>query len=141
MDESISRSVSQPRFRAALLGGFAGVALLLAAIGIYGVVAYGVSQRMREFGIRIALGAQPGNVIGMVLRSSGWLMLAGIAAGLVGSLALTRLLKAMLFEVSPIDPVTFVAVAALLTGIAGLASILPARRATSIDPVSALREE
>jgi len=141
MQEAISQSVAQPRFRTALLGAFAGVALLLAAIGIYGVVAYSVSQRMHEFGIRIALGAQAGNVIGMVLGASGWLMLVGVAAGLAGSFALTRLLKALLFEVSPTDPLTFVIVAGGLAGIALLATLVPARRATRIDPVSALRDE
>jgi putative ABC transport system permease protein len=141
MQEAISQSVAQPRFRTGLLGAFAGVALLLAAIGIYGVVAYSVSQRMHEFGIRIALGAQAGNVIGMVLGASGWLMLVGIATGLAGSFALTRLLKALLFEVSPTDPLTFVIVAGGLAGIALLATLVPARRATRIDPVSALRDE
>ncbi len=141
MEQLMSASVAQPRFQTVLIGIFGGVALLLAAIGIYGVVAYSVTHRVHEFGIRMALGAQRGDVLGQVMRGSAVLVMTGLAAGAAGSLALTHLIRTLLYRVSPTDPVTFVGVAAILTGVALMASLIPAHRATRIDPVVALREE
>jgi ABC-type antimicrobial peptide transport system permease subunit len=117
------------------------MALLLGAIGLYGVIAYSVTQRTREIGIRIALGAQRQNIIGMFLRQG--LVLAGIGAacGLVAALALTRFLTSLLFHVHPVDPVTYISVCAGLAAAASLASYIPSRRATTVDPVEALRAE
>ncbi len=141
MDEALFNSVSQPRFRTTLVGAFAGVALLLAAVGIYGVVAYSVAQRTQEFGVRIALGAQSGDVLGMVLRDGALLAGAGIGLGIAGSLALTRLFVSLLFSVQPNDPPTFLAVAAMLALVSLAAGLFPALRATRIDPLAALRCE
>jgi ABC-type antimicrobial peptide transport system permease subunit len=130
-----------PRFDALLLGGFAGVGLVLAAIGIYGVIAYLVGQRTREVGVRMALGATPAAVTRMFLRhATGW-TLAGVAAGLAGSLAVTRLLASMLFQVDARDPWSRAAAPAVLLAVALAAAWLPARRAARIDPVRTLREE
>jgi ABC-type antimicrobial peptide transport system permease subunit len=130
-----------PRFDALLLGGFAGVGLLLAAIGIYGVIAFLVSQRTREVGVRMALGATPSAVTRMFLRhAAGW-TLAGVAAGLAGSLAVARLVGSMLFQVDARDPWSLAAAPVLLVGVALAAAWLPARRAARIDPVRTLREE
>jgi len=124
-----------------LLGIFAGAALLLAAVGIYGVIAYSVTQRTREIGIRLALGAQRGVVLRMIVWHGTALALAGIALGAAGALLLTRLMSDLLFGVEPFDPLTFCGVAAVLTAAALLASYLPGRRATRVDPVVALRAE
>ncbi|HEV2446579.1 MAG TPA: FtsX-like permease family protein, partial [Candidatus Sulfopaludibacter sp.] len=124
-----------------LLAGFAVVALLLAAIGIYGVMAYNVGRRTREFGIRMSLGAQPADVVTMVARGGARLALVGIAIGLAGAAGLTRLLDSMLYGVRATDPATFAAVTALLAVIALAAGFVPARRATRVDPVLALRDE
>jgi putative ABC transport system permease protein len=124
-----------------LLGIFGGLALLLAAIGVYGVMAYTVAQRTREFGIRIALGAQHHDVLGLVARYGARLILAGVALGLLAAFAVTRLLAGLLFGVSDKDPVTFAFVALLLSGVALVACYLPARRATRVDPLAALRHE
>ena len=120
---------------------FAALALLLAAIGLYGVVAYSVSQRTNEIGIRMALGATREDVLRLVLRYGAGLALIGIALGFIASLAATRVLSSMLFEVSPDDPQTFVAVALLLMAVVLLASYIPARRAAKVDPMVALRYE
>ncbi len=141
MEQVLSESVSQPRFRTTLLAVFAGVALVLAAIGIYGVVAYSVTQRVHEFGIRMALGAQPADVLKLVVRWSTLLLLSGVAAGALGSLALTKVLRNLLYHVTPQDPITFAVVTGVLTGASLLATIIPARRAIRIDPLTALREE
>ncbi|MGH9434566.1 MAG: ABC transporter permease [Terriglobia bacterium] len=141
MDQLIERSALQPRFRAVLLSLFAGLTLVIAAFGIYGVMAYFVSQRTKEIGIRMALGAQRGDVMRMVIGQGLILSIIGLAIGLACSLALVRLVSSFLFKVQPTDPVTFVAVAVLLLVVAVLASYLPARRATKIDPVVALRYE
>jgi len=141
MDDVLDASVSQPRFSSQLIGGFASLALLLAAIGLYGVVAYSVSQRTNEIGIRMALGATREDVIRLVLRYGAWLALIGTALGFVASLAATRILSSMLFEVSPNDPETFLAVALLLMAVVLGASYIPARRAAKVDPMVALRYE
>src|SRR5438552_14619792 len=140
MDEVIDASVSAPRFRTLLLGLFGLAALFLAAIGIYGVMSYSVSQRTREIGIRMALGAAQSEVIKLVLRQGLALTLAGLGIGLLGALGLTRLLSGMLYEVRPTDPLTFAGVARLLTAISLLANYLPARGATNGDPMAAPRE-
>jgi putative ABC transport system permease protein len=122
-----------------LLGSFAGVALLLAMVGIYGVIAYSVAQRTREVGIRRALGAQQGDILRLVLGQGLGLSLAGVAIGIGGAFALTRVMKGFLFQVSATDPTTIVGVALLFVGVALVASYIPARRATRIDPMAALR--
>jgi putative ABC transport system permease protein len=141
MDRLVASSIARPRFYAVLLGVFAGVAGFLAAIGIYGVLAYAVMQRTREIGIRMALGAQRGNVLALVLRKGVILTTIGIALGLSGAAAATRLLQSMLFGVTPLDPTTFVAVSLLFGIVAMLAIYVPARRATKVDPMVALRSE
>ncbi len=140
-DEIVARSVAEPRLNALLLGVFAAAALLLAALGIFGVVSYGVAQREREFGIRVALGADPGAVLRLVLRGAAGLSVLGVALGLLGTLGLSRFLAGLLFELSPTDPVTLGSVAAGLALTALVASYVPARRATRVDPLVALRSE
>ena len=141
LDLTISRSVSQRRFTAFLLGSFAALAVILAAIGVHGLLSYNVARRRQEIGIRMALGAGRGAVLGLVLREGLVIITAGLIVGLAGALALTRLLQALLFGVSPTDPLTFVVVAAVLTAIALVATLLPARRAARVDPLPALRTE
>jgi putative ABC transport system permease protein len=141
MDDVVSGSVAQPRFASQILGLFAVLALLLAAVGLYGLIAYTVSQRTHEIGIRMALGAEPRDVLRLVIGQGLKLALAGAAIGIVGALALTRLMQGLLFEVSATDPVTFIGVTALLTIVALTASYLPARRAMRVDPMIALRYE
>jgi putative ABC transport system permease protein len=141
MDEVLADSVSQPRLRTALIGAFAALALILAVIGIAGVVAWSVSQRTNEIGIRMALGARPGNILTMIVGQSFTLIGAGQLIGLVGALALTRVLASFLFGISPEDPMTFVSVALLLAFVALTACAVAARRALRIDPVTALRRE
>jgi ABC-type antimicrobial peptide transport system permease subunit len=138
-----ARVTSQGSLRLAtsLLSSFAAVALLLAAIGIYGVIAYSVGQRTREFGIRISLGARRLDVLRLVVRQGLLLAAAGIAVGLAGAFALTRLLSSLLYGVNATDPLTFAAVTGLLAAVAVAASFLPAWRATRVDPVIALRCE
>jgi putative ABC transport system permease protein len=141
MDDVLETSVSQPRFSSQLIGVFAALALLLAAIGLYGVVAYSVSQRTNEIGIRMALGATRKDVLRLVLRYGARLALIGSAVGFVASFAATRVLASILFEVSPGDPQTFLVVAALLMAVVLGACYIPARRAANVDPVVALRYE
>jgi predicted permease len=141
LDEVVARSLAEPRFYAILLGAFAATALFLAALGIFGALSYAVSQRSREIGIRVALGAQPAEVLGMVLRHALTLAALGMGIGLAGALALSRAISGMLFGLSPSDPATLGGVAALLAAVALLASYIPARRATRVDPVEALRAE
>ena len=141
MPELLSQSVAQPRFYTGLLTSFAILAFALAALGIYGVISYSVTQRMHELGIRIALGAAKRDVLKLVLGKGMVLTLIGLAIGLGGSLALTRLMSGLLFGVSPTDPTTFALAALLLTGVALAACYVPARRATRVDPMVALRYE
>ena len=140
MEDVIARSMAERRFALQILGFFAGVALLLAAIGIYGVMAYTFSQRRHEIGIRMALGAQPRDILRMALSEGMTLVAVGLGSGLVGALILTRFLRSMLYAVSPNDPLTFVALPVLLAAVALLACFVPARRATQIDPLVALRD-
>ncbi len=141
MEQRMAEGLGQRRFNMLLFGIFAGLALLLASVGIYGVLAYTVTQRMREIGIRIALGASARNVAGLVLRQGLLLALAGVLVGGGAAFALTRWMESLIFGVSPTDPVTFSTVAVLLVAIALAASYIPARRATSVDPMRSLRVE
>jgi len=141
MDEVISNSVSQPRLRTMLIGAFAALALILAVIGIAGVVAWSVSQRTNEIGIRMALGAQPANILGMIVRQAFTMIGAGQLIGLAGAFALTRVLSSFLFGISPEDPATFAGVLILLALVSLAACGLAARRALRIDPVVALRRD
>jgi predicted permease len=139
LEKIISESISQPRFYMLLLSIFASVALLLAAIGIFGVLSYAVSQRTREIGIRMALGARPRTIFRDVLVQGGWLVAAGSVLGLAGGAALSRWIRGLLFQVSPADPLTLAAAALGLAVVALLATLIPARRATRVNPVIALR--
>jgi len=141
MEQNIARSVAEPRFRTVLLAIFAGLALALAAVGIFGVMAYSVAQRTRELGVRMALGATRGRVLQLVVGHSLRLTLIGVTIGIAASLAVTRYLSSMLFNVPPHDPMTLAALAAGLVVVSLGACYLPARRATLINPISALREE
>jgi putative ABC transport system permease protein len=141
MTEYMHDSLARRRFSLILLSIFSGVALVLAAIGIYGVISYGVAQRTQEMGIRMALGAKPRDVLRLVVQQAMVLALVGVGIGLIASFALTRLMKGLLFSVSVTDPMTFVAIASLMTVIALLACLIPARRATKVDPLVALRYE
>jgi len=141
MEEIMYSSVAQPRLEAVLLGLFGGLAMVLAAVGIYGVMSYSVSERTSEIGIRMALGASPASILRMVCKQGLMLTGIGLAAGLGLALGLTRLMSKLLFGVSPTDPVTFVIIAVMLAIVALLACWVPARRATSVDPLVALRYE
>ena len=141
MEKTVADSISNKRFTMTLLGVFALLALLLASIGIYGVLSYMVGQRTKEIGVRLALGAQKFDVLRMVLKDGARMTLIGIFIGLVGALALTRLMTTMLYGVRPTDPLTFVSVAAVLGAVAMLACYLPARRAMKVDPMEALRHQ
>lgn len=141
LDELMEASTAQPRFRTFLLGGFAGIALLLSAIGIYGVMAYTVSRRTREVGVRMALGARPVDILKLIFGESMTLTLVGVGFGLVGAYAVTRVMKTLLFGVTSTDPFTFSSVTLLLCSVALLAGYIPARRAMRVDPMAALRDE
>ena len=132
MDERMSNSLAERRFQTLLLGVFAGIALVIATVGIYGVVSYAVSRRTHEIGVRMALGAQTGDVLRMVIWQGMSLTLIGVTLGLAAAFALTRVLKNLLFEVSATDPETFALIALLLIGVALIASYIPARRATKV---------
>jgi predicted lysophospholipase L1 biosynthesis ABC-type transport system permease subunit len=141
LDEVLARSVSEPRFYAVLLGSFAAIALFLAALGLFGVMSWAVAQRTRELAVRVALGAGREALLVMVLREALLLGAVGVAVGLAGALLLAHVIASMLFSLSPRDPETLAGVAVLLLGTALVASYLPARRATRVDPVIALRSE
>jgi ABC-type antimicrobial peptide transport system permease subunit len=141
MDEVFSTSVEQQRFSMLLVGLFGGLAVVLAAIGIYGVMGYSVTQRRQELAVRMALGARTGQVLQLVLKDGVVLASLGVIVGLAGAFALTRLFRSLLFEIQPTDVMTFVSVAVLLVLVALLASYIPARRASKIDPLTALRSE
>src|SRR5215469_13600499 len=141
MEESITASQSRPRFLTLLLSIFSAVALTLAVVGIYGVLSYLVAQRGKEFGLRLALGAPRGHVLGLVLKQGALLAIVGLGAGLIASLALTRLMSTLLYGIRATDPVTFVVMPAALGAAALAASLLPAHRATKVDPMMTLRYE
>ena len=141
MEVVVGTSIQQQNFNMLLLTIFGGIALLLAAIGIYGLMSYSVEQDTRDIGVRLALGAERGAILRMVVRRGMLLTSVGIAAGLVAALAASRLLTGMLYGVEPGDPATYATVATVLGGIALVASYLPARRATRVDPIVALRSE
>jgi putative ABC transport system permease protein len=141
MNDVAAASFAARRFNMFLLSIFASLALILAGVGIYGVMSYAVTQRTQEIGIRMALGARATDVLKLVMRNGMTLTLIGVAIGVAGAVALTRLLTTMLFEVKPTDTTTFVVVSLLLVAIALLACYLPARRATKVDPLVALRYE
>jgi ABC-type antimicrobial peptide transport system permease subunit len=139
MDEVLGDTFSRQRFSMLLLSGFSITSLLLAAIGIYGVLAYSVSERTREIGVRVALGAEPTRIISLIVGAGARFVLGGAVIGVAGALALSGLLKSMLFGVGPRDPLTFFLVPSILAGVALLAAYVPARRAAHLDPMQALR--
>ena len=141
MELIVSDTFARQTFSAVLLSGFSLTSLLLAAIGIYGVLAYTVSERTREIGVRMALGAEPAGIASLVLRSGARLLAGGLIAGILGALALTGLLKSLLFKVSPRDPLTFFIAITVITAVALLASYVPARRAARLNPMTALRSD
>jgi len=141
MTDLIASAISQRRFSMILLGAFAATALVLAAVGIYGVMSYSVAQRSREIGIRIALGARGADVINLVVGQGLKLVVLGVGIGLGAAFVLTRLLSTLLFEVSPTDVATFLVTPVILSGVALAASFVPARRAARVDPMDALRNE
>lgn len=141
LEETVAHSIGQKRFSMTLLAAFAGIALLLASVGIYGVLSYLVEQRTQEIGVRMALGAQRLDVLRMILGDGARMALVGVGIGLVAALVLTRFMESMLFGVKPTDPITFLGVAVVLCGIALLACYVPARRAMKVDPIEALRYE
>ena len=141
LEQNLSSAVGQQRVSTLLLGIFAALALVLAAIGIYGVTSYSVAQRSKEIGIRIAMGAQPRDVLRLILGFGAKLALIGVVTGVIAALALTQLMKTMLFGVTATDPVTLAAVSLTLVAVTLLACYIPARRAMTVDPVIALRSE
>jgi putative ABC transport system permease protein len=141
MEEVVSRSIDAPRFYAFLLAVFSAAALALAAIGIYGVLSYAVASRTREIGVRIAIGARPRDVLAMVVGGAARLAAVGLGGGLAAALVLTRLLSRILFDVKPFDLPTYAAVSAILFAVALIAALVPARRASTVDPIAALRQE
>jgi putative ABC transport system permease protein len=141
LDQVFAESIARPRLTAVAMSIFAGAALLLAALGVYGIVAYSVSQRSREFGIRVALGARQGQIIGMVVGQNLRLVGLGLGLGLLTAIPATRLMRGLLFQVGPNDPMTFAGIGAMLAAVAIVASYLPARRGTQVDPVVTLKAE
>jgi ABC-type antimicrobial peptide transport system permease subunit len=141
MNEIVTQSTGRAEFNMVIVTIFGGVALLLAAIGIYGLMAHSVQQRTREMGIRLALGARPATLRRLVVWQGTRLALLGAVIGLIGAFGLTRFMKSVLFGVTPLDPLVFIGVPVLLSGVASLAAWLPARRVSRIDPVRALRVE
>jgi putative ABC transport system permease protein len=141
LEQRMSEAVGEPRFQTTLLAVFSGIALLLSAIGIYAVISYSITLRTHEIGVRMSLGASRSDVLRMVVREGMMLAIVGALTGLVGALALTRFMAGVLFEISPRDPLTFAAVSGIMLGVAFLACFIPARRATRVDPMIALRYE
>jgi putative ABC transport system permease protein len=141
LEDVFAESIARPRLTAVAMTVFAAAALLLAALGVYGIVAYSVAQRWREFGIRVALGAQPRQLVRMVVGQNLRVVGFGLAAGLVAAIPATRLLRGLLFQVGPNDPITFAAIGVTLAAVAAVASYLPARRGTLVDPVVTLKSE
>jgi len=141
MDQEMASSVAAPKFNTFVLGLFAFLALFLAAIGIYGVLAYAVAQQLHEIGIRMALGAQRRDVLRLILIQGARLALGGLAIGTLAALGLTRMMSSLLYSISASDPLTFAAVATVLLAVALLACYIPARRAMRVDPIIALRYE
>jgi putative ABC transport system permease protein len=141
MEENLSASVAQPRFRTVLLAILAGLALLIAAVGIYGVIAFSVSQRTREIGTRMALGSTPGQIFQLVIGDGLRLTAIGIVIGLVAGIGFARVLSSFLFQIGLVEPLSMTAVVLLLAGVALIACYIPARRATRVDPTVALRCE
>jgi putative ABC transport system permease protein len=141
LEDMIAGSVAGPRFSATLISAFSAAALLLAAIGLFGMVAYSVTQRRRELGVRVALGAQPGDLIMTTIRSAITLTSVGVACGLAAGAYLTRLVKSQLYAIEPLDPPTFIVAAAVMLLTAAIAAYLPARRAARADPMQSLRYE
>lgn len=141
VEEYLSRSVASTRFNMMLLGAFAAVALVMTAVGLYGLISFSVSQSTRELGIRVALGARAGDALRLVMGRGMMLTLAGLVLGLAAAWGLTRVMDGLLFGVGATDPVTFASVALLLAGVSALACYIPARRATKVDPIVALKSE
>jgi ABC-type antimicrobial peptide transport system permease subunit len=141
LDDAVGDAVARPRLLTVLLGLFGAMGLVLGALGLYGVLSYLVSQRTREIGVRLALGAQQSTILRMVVNRGLVLAGAGIAAGLVGAFLLTRVMRGVLFGVTSTDPLTFIGVAVVLLAVASVASLIPALRATRVDPLVALRAE
>jgi hypothetical protein len=140
LESIVEQSTAQPRLDIALLGLFACAALLLATLGVYGVISYSVAQRGQEIGVRMALGAEPSDILRLVLREGGMLALVGIVVGVIGALFAARLLGSLLYDVTPSDPLIFATTAMVLLSIALIATLVPARRASRVDPVRALRD-
>jgi putative ABC transport system permease protein len=141
MTDIVSAAAGRPRFTTIVMSFFAAVAFCLAALGLYGILAYGVEQRVREIGVRVALGASRAEIVALIVKNGMKLTLAGVILGVAAALMLTRLMRGVLFDVSGADPLTYVAVVALLVTCALLASYLPARKATRVDPLIALRAD
>jgi putative ABC transport system permease protein len=141
MDDVIMSSHGDLNLSLWLIGLFAGLAVLLAMAGIYGVVSYNVAARRKEFGIRLALGADAGRLLWLVFVQGGFLVGSGVLIGIAGALGLTRLLRTLLYEVTPTDPLTFIVTTLLLVGVAVVSSLVPARRAMNVDPMTVLRDE
>ena len=141
MDDYVDDAMAQTRFTLTLIGVFAALALVLASLGLYGVISYSVRQRTREIGVRITFGASEGDVVRLVLKQGMTVALLGVGAGLLAAFVLTRLVASLLVGVTATDPVTFVGIPAILLVVSLIASYVPARRAMSVDPVQALRDE
>jgi len=141
MEDVLSSAQARPRFLTLLLSLFSGIALVIATVGIYGVISYSVARRSKEFGLRMALGARPTNILGLVLKQGVLLTGIGVVGGLIAALILTRLMASLLFGVTSTDPITYVGVSALLATVAIIATYIPARRATQVDPIKILRYE
>jgi len=141
MEDVLSVAQARPRFLTLLLTLFSGLALAIATVGIYGVVSYSVARRTKEFGLRMVLGAQTGDVLGLVMKQGAGMILIGVVAGLITAFALTRLMASLLFGVAPTDLATYASVTAVLFGVALAACYIPARRATRVDPMQTLRYE